>query len=79
MIISGDTKHFYHSAGALYRESAEAYRATRETAFREPIPTRYRGESDGIDLEVVRKDRQEARRQVVRAMLQSIANIWSRH
>tara|TARA_R110002020_G_scaffold393308_1_gene603580 strand:- start:1073 stop:1312 length:240 start_codon:yes stop_codon:yes gene_type:complete len=47
-----------------------------DDSLNESIPSRYRNGRGGIDLERVQLDQNEARRQVIQAMIRRIEKLW---
>lgn len=62
MYNSGDRHHFYGNRQSIRLDDA--------------IPPRYRDARGGIDLEQVQRDRQQAKRQVVQAMIRRLKQLW---
>ncbi|MFC4258541.1 hypothetical protein ACFOZ5_05760 [Marinobacter lacisalsi] len=75
MIVSGYSKHIYGNTRSEHRRSDQAEKIAGSHAPGDSIPARYRDQCGGIDLEQVQRDQKEARRQLVRAMLQSLRNV----
>ncbi|MBN8239135.1 hypothetical protein JF541_08270 [Marinobacter hydrocarbonoclasticus] len=48
----------------------------RSIRLDDAIPPRYRDARGGIDLEQVQRDRRQAKRQVVRAMIRRLKQLW---
>lgn len=78
MMISGDAKQLYPGKGPVRSGIGAGNNAIGDNARNEVIPIRYRNGRGGIDLEQIQRDRQEARRQVVRAMLGNLGSMWRR-
>lgn len=53
-------------------------KGSADDSLKESIPSRYRDGRGGIDLERVRLDQHEARRQVIQAMIRRIEKLWRR-
>lgn len=76
MIVSGEVQYF-HGVGVLTRrDPADVEAGHVGVSLKGAIAPRYRDGLGGIDLEQVRRDQRQARRQVVRAMIQRLEQLW---
>ncbi|MFL1406535.1 hypothetical protein ACJO2E_14465 [Marinobacter sp. M1N3S26] len=75
MIISAEVQHVYPGSATMRREN-EAEKRPVDSVPGDTIPPRYRDGRGGVALERVQKDRREARRQVVRAMMRRLGDVW---
>lgn len=58
------------------REMHHLYGSSRSNRMDDAIAPRYRDGRGGINLEQVEKDRRQARRQVIRAMIRRLKKSW---
>jgi hypothetical protein len=72
MMVSATVKHTHHG-GPLNRRSNDGVEERAiEDSFEGAIPLRYRDGHGGIDLEKLRRDQLQARRQAVRAIVRRL-------
>ncbi len=78
MMVSEEV-HYFHGGGPLTRrEDGEVEEGSVDDSLEGTIPFRYRDGLGGIDLEQVRLDQLQARRQVVRAMIRRLEKLLRR-
>ncbi|WP_144244124.1 hypothetical protein [Nitrincola sp. A-D6] len=78
-MINSIKGHYYQCDGSLpCCKNNDVAEASTDDSLKGGIPARYLDERGGMDLERVRLDQREARRQVVRAMIRSIKELWHR-
>lgn len=70
MLNSSKEQNFQHHSSLPRRDNDDSLLGS--------IPSRYRDGRGGIDLERVRLDQHEARRQVIQAMIRRIEKLWCR-
>lgn len=75
MMISTAVQQIYQGGTTMGREN-DAEKRPVGGAPGDTIPPRYRDGRGGIALEQVQRDRREARRQVVRAMIRRLGDLW---
>ena len=76
MMNSTKVQNLQHH-GSLPRCDNDAVpEGSADNLLKASIPSRYRDGRGGVDLERVRLDQQEARRQVIQAMVRRIEKLW---
>lgn len=75
MLISEEMKYFHGGNPIAFRENDDAPGRRVEDSFEGSIPARYRDGMGGIDIEQVKRDQRQARKELVRAMLQRLGNL----
>jgi hypothetical protein len=78
MIISEEVRYFQSGGPVTHREDGEVADRSVDDSLEGTIPLRYRDGVGGIDLEQVRRDQLQARRQVVRAMIRRLKKLLRR-
>ncbi|EAZ97899.1 hypothetical protein MELB17_13542 [Marinobacter sp. ELB17] len=78
MMISEEVLYFQSGGPVTHREDGEVADRSVDDSLEGTIPLRYRDGVGGIDLEQVRRDQLQARRQVVRAMIRRLKTLLRR-
>ncbi|WP_166254893.1 hypothetical protein [Marinobacter salicampi] len=79
MMISGEA-HYGNGDSSLFRQPDTVVDERNvDGSPKGTIPNRYRDGLGGINLEQVRQDQRQARRDVVRGMLRRLLNLRRRH
>lgn len=78
MIVSEEVQYFHRGSPLSRQENDNLEKASVDESLEGTIPLRYRDGMGGIDLEQVRRDQLQARRQVVRAMIRRLAKLQRR-
>lgn len=78
MIVSDEVQFFQGRGQLICREDGEVKEGSVDDYSEGAIPLRYRDGMGGIDLEQVRRDQLQARRQVVRAMIRRLEKLLRR-
>ncbi len=79
MIFSEKIQYSHGGGSFTHRDNDCVEKESHDDSREGTIPLRYRNGLGGIDLEQVRRDQLQARRQVVRAMIQRLKNLRRRH
>lgn len=74
MMVSEEEQYFQGRGPLIFREDDEV----KEGNVEDYIPLRYQNGQGGINLEKVRRDQLQARRQVVRAMIRRLEKLLRR-
>jgi hypothetical protein len=78
MMILEQVLYFQSCGPVTHREDGEVADRSVDDSLEGTIPLRYRDGVGGIDLEQVRRDQRQARRQVVRAMIRRLGKLLRR-
>lgn len=78
MLISEEMKYFHGGNPLALRENDDVSDRRVDESLEGCIPSRYRDGLGGIDLEQVKRDQRQARRELVRGMLQRLGKLRHR-
>ncbi|SOB76484.1 hypothetical protein SAMN04488490_2176 [Marinobacter sp. LV10R510-11A] len=78
MMVSDEEQYFQGRGPLICREDGEVKERSVDDSLEGSIPLRYQNGQGGIDLEQVRRDQLQARRQVVRAMIRRLEKLLRR-
>ena len=78
MLNSRKEQNFQIRVSLPRSDNDDMPKGSADDSLKESIPSRYRDGRGGIDLERVRLDQHEARRQVIQAMIRRIEKLWRR-
>lgn len=76
MIVSGEMQCFQGVGVVTRRDNADVEAGRVADSLTGAIASRYRDGLGGIDLQQVRRDQRQARRQVTRAMIRRLEQLW---
>ncbi len=78
MMVSEKVQYFQGKRPLICREDDEVKEGSVDDSLEGSIPLRYQNGQGGIDLEQVRRDQLQARRQVVRAIIRRLKKLLRR-
>lgn len=78
MMNSTKVQNLQHHGSLPRRDNDAVPEGSADDSLKGSIPSRYRDGRGGVDLERVRLDQHEARRQVIQAMIRRIEKLWRR-
>jgi hypothetical protein len=76
MMNSTKVQNLQHHGSLPRCDNDAVSEGSADNLLKGSIPSRYRDGRGGVDLERVRLDQQEARRQVIQAMVRRIEKLW---
>ncbi|MDK8465227.1 hypothetical protein [Marinobacter sp. SS13-12] len=78
MLISEEIKYFHGGNPLALRDNDDVSAPKTEDSFEGSIPTRYRSGMGGVNLEQVKRDQRQARRELVQAIIHRLSNLITR-